>query len=123
MKPEHYTYPQRNRIIAGLSDVLFLPEAGINSGSLITANFALEMSKPVYGVPNSITAEKSKGLHELMAQGKIKMVLDMEQFLDSYFTKKEKHSSSPIKEDLSQQEKKLLEAIADHETSQLADLI
>ncbi|MFA7717140.1 MAG: DNA-processing protein DprA [Candidatus Absconditabacterales bacterium] len=123
MKPEKYTFPQRNRIIAGLSDVLFLPEAGANSGSLITANFALEMSKPVYGVPNSITAEKSKGLHELMAKGQIKMVLDMEQFLDSRFTKKEKYSSSPIREDLTVQEKKLLEAVAAQESCQLADLM
>jgi predicted Rossmann fold nucleotide-binding protein DprA/Smf involved in DNA uptake len=39
-------------LIAGLADLLFLPEAGEQSGSLITAKFAFEMHKPIYGVPN-----------------------------------------------------------------------
>jgi len=39
-------------LIAGLADILFLPEAGEQSGSLITANFAFDMHKPIYGVPN-----------------------------------------------------------------------
>ena len=65
-EPAQYTFPQRNRIIAGLSDVLFLPEAGKESGSLITVDFALQMQKPVYGVPNFIFSDKSAGLHEKM---------------------------------------------------------
>jgi len=50
--PQTYTYPQRNRIIAGLADALFLPEASKNSGSLITVEFAQKLQKPIYGTPN-----------------------------------------------------------------------
>ena len=123
MKPEHYTYPQRNRIIAGLSDVLFLPEAGIGSGSLITANFALEMSKPVYGVANTIFADKSAGINVLISQWQVKMVVDIDRFLSSCFHKKDPfHSSLPPIIDLSEDEKKIFSFIAERQTCTLSDL-
>ena len=50
-KPRHYIFPQRNRIVAGLSDVVFVPEASEKSGSLITVDYALSMNKSVYGAP------------------------------------------------------------------------
>jgi DNA processing protein len=48
MQPTHYTFPQRNRIVAGLADLVCVPEAREGSGSLITVDFALSMRKPVY---------------------------------------------------------------------------
>ena len=59
-QPERYTFPQRNRIVAGLSECVFLPEAGEKSGSLITADFARQVHKPVYGVPSSIFSSSSR---------------------------------------------------------------
>jgi DNA processing protein len=52
--PSRWTFPQRNRIIAGLADAVFVPAAGEKSGSLITVDFALQMHKDVYSVPGSI---------------------------------------------------------------------
>jgi DNA processing protein len=52
--PTKYSFPQRNRIVAGLSDLLFLPEAGEKSGSLITAEFAYQQNKPIFVTPNDI---------------------------------------------------------------------
>ena len=46
-----YTFPERNRIIAGLSSLLVVIQAGISSGSLITANFAIDQGKDVFVVP------------------------------------------------------------------------
>ena len=59
-RPERYTFPQRNRIVAGLSDMVFLPEASEKSGSLITVDFARQMHKDVYGTPNSIFSPTSQ---------------------------------------------------------------
>lgn len=59
-KPSAFTFPQRNRIIAGLSDLLFLPEGSISSGSLITVDFALSAHKPVFATPNQIRSTSSQ---------------------------------------------------------------
>jgi DNA processing protein len=49
-----YTFPQRNRIIAAFADVVFVPGASKDSGSLITVDFALHYSTPVVTVPASV---------------------------------------------------------------------
>lgn len=65
--PHHF--PQRNRMIAGLAQCVVVIEAGIHSGSLITAGFALEQGKEVCAVPGSIYASTSVGTHTLIRQG------------------------------------------------------
>lgn len=87
-KPERYTFPQRNRIVAGLSDMVFLPEASEKSGSLITVDFARQMHKDVYGTPNSIFSSTSQWLHQYMQQWLITPVVNWEWMLGKYFWKK-----------------------------------
>lgn len=62
-------FPARNRIISALADLVLVVEAGEKSGSLITADFALEQGKDIYVIPGRVTDEQSKGCLNLLKQG------------------------------------------------------
>ena len=64
--PDIWTYPKRNRIVAGLSKAALIIEAGVKSGSLITANYAKEYKRKVFAVPGPITSSNSAGIIQLL---------------------------------------------------------
>lgn len=68
-KPYSYNFPIRNRIISGLSNAVIVVEAGESSGSLITANLAIEQGKEVVSLPGSIFSDQSKGTNKLIRDG------------------------------------------------------
>jgi len=67
--PLRENFPDRNRIIAGLSMATVVVEAPLNSGALITARFANDEGRTVFAVPGNVTSANFKGCHKLIKEG------------------------------------------------------
>ena len=81
MMPDKYTFPARNRIIAGLSEGTLVCEAPDGSGSVITAELALDYNREVFAVPGQIFDEHYAGCHRLIAAGQARLVTSPEEIM------------------------------------------
>ncbi len=80
VRPTRYSFPERNRIISGLSDAVVVVEAGERSGTMITVGTALDQGRDVYAVPGEIGRSTSAGTNRLIRDG-AGIILSAEEFL------------------------------------------
>ena len=81
--PQKHHFPERNRIIAGLSRAVIVAEARMRSGSLITCERAMEEGRDVFAIPGSILDGRSDGCHHLIQEG-AKLVTNGKDVLDEF---------------------------------------
>lgn len=96
LMPNHGTFPQRNRIIAGLCRGVIVVEAGTKSGALITSTCAGDYGRDVFAIPGQIYAEKSIGCHELIRDGAT-LIKSAQDILNEYDIKKVEPENKIVK--------------------------
>jgi DNA processing protein len=123
-KPRPAYFPQRNRIISGMSRALVVVEARQKSGALITADLALEQGREVYAVPGNAASKKTLGSNILLKQGARLVTSSDDLLVDLGFEKRPtKKKKSVPKAALDAEEKRLLGLLQKAESLHLDDLV
>ncbi len=107
-----WNFPQRNRIISALSSAVIVVEGGLQSGSLITARFAIKQDKPLFAVPGPIDSPESNGPNMLIKSGVAELLTSVDDVLEK--VKILSASGKQIKFDF-KQEKKSLEGLTENQ--------
>lgn len=81
-KPKNYTFVQRNELVVALGEILIVTHADEKSGTLSSINYALEMGKKVYTIPQRL--DESLGTQKLVAKGLIEPIYNLDDFFNLF---------------------------------------
>ena len=113
LKAAYYTFPMRNRLVAGISKAALIIEAQEKSGTLITARMALDYNREVLAVPGPISSDFSKGTNKLIRQGATPITCS-EDILEALGFKIDQNSKQKsLFEDALPEEKKILKILTE----------
>lgn len=107
--PLPYRFPMRNRIISGISIGTVVVEAGLSSGSLITAEYAAEQGRNIYALPGNINSMYSFGANKLIKDGATPLII-FDDIIEDLGIPKRFHTEK-LKEKLGMDEKRIYEAV------------
>ncbi|MDE6210433.1 MAG: DNA-processing protein DprA [Clostridia bacterium] len=102
-KPLQFHFPERNRIISALSQGVFIPEAGDKSGSLITADYAIEQGRDLFVVPGNIFSPQSAGCNKKIRELQAIITLTPEDVIDALGKTANKNHAEAIQLDFASQ--------------------
>lgn len=122
-QPLKHLFPLRNRIISGLADAVIVVEARKRSGSLITADYALEQGKLVYAVPGRISDSLSYGTNWLLSQGAAPFYSVTEFLKDMGVELDKKKQQKKIMEILLEKNERLVYSVLDFTPKHLETII
>ena len=80
-RAERFTFPTRNRLVAGLCDALIVVESGHEGGSMVTVGHARSLGKPIFAVPGRLGDLRSQGCNRLIQQGVARLISSGEQLV------------------------------------------
>lgn len=112
-QPAKMLFPMRNRIISGLAEAVIVVEARKRSGSLITADYALEQGKAVYAVPGRISDSLSYGTNWLLSQGASPFYSVTEFLMDMGIIADKKRNNKKIIENSLEKNERLVYSVLD----------
>jgi len=104
-----WTFPKRNRIMAGLCRATLIIEAKELSGSLITARLTVEYNRELLVVPGSIFSEESKGTHQFLRLGATAVTTPEDILVALGIRAREREDLTSLREDLSEEERRVIE--------------
>ena len=113
-------FPARNRIISGLSEVLVVVEAGLDSGSLITAKHASEQGRTVYAVPGNINSQTSIGCNLLIRDGAVPLIIIDDLIRDIGATPAK---TAAVNRELDSDEQKIFEVVREMSGATMEEII
>ena len=124
-QPDRMNFPQRNRIVAGMSDVTIVVESGVKGGSMITARLATSYNRDVAAFPGPIDAPFSAGCNYLIKTNQAALIESCADLIYLMGWQKEESTHSPQKQlfvELNEEEQKLFEALKDNKKQSLDNL-
>ena len=124
-KPDRHNFPERNRIVAGMSDATIVIETGIKGGSMITANLAFSYNRDVFAIPGKTTDSKSEGCNYLIQSNKAVLIRNGEDIIQQMGWEEQQKKKSIQKQlfvDLSADEKIIAQLLQTQEQMHIDEI-